>query len=455
MSIAYRIDKLIEESSFLNEVPGASVVIDKTGVILSSNGPFQRLLQLNRKQIIGKQLTQFVLFPNELLSQQDDGLHCQGQLVSQKVSPIPVNIEMKVKMERGKSYYVFSFHPEYYFQSVLRQAFASLPIGIVFVSTERMIFDLNETACSLLELDRREILYSTIRQDWCSVFPPVHQSIEQHEVIHKTAAGERDLLVTTKQLVNEQKESRGALYLLEDITDIRSLERQILYYNRLATIGQIAAGSAHEIRNPLTSVKGFLQMFQQQLHEGGHTQHDLYIELMLKEINRISRLVGEFLCLSKPRQIERKPLDLFQLIPELAPIIRSEAILHNIELVIEPLTKPVPLVLADAELLKQVLLNLSKNAIEAMGHGGELRISLDHQKEQKQLFIHLIDTGPGISAHFMKQIFKPFFTTKEKGTGLGLSICKQIMKELKGEILVDSNQHGSTFSISLPVVMGD
>jgi signal transduction histidine kinase len=225
----------------------------------------------------------------------------------------------------------------------------------------------------------------------------------------------------------------------------------VLANNRLATIGEIAAGSAHEIRNPLTSIKGFLQMLSTQPPEGQAYGQD-YIQLMLKEIDRINCLVGEFLLLSKPRQIHRQSVQPLQLLEEILPMIENEARLHNIELVIDRAKKSYPAVFVDSKLMKQVLLNLCKNAIEAMGEQGTLTLQLVLLTQRRQLQIRICDTGPGIPTAFFEQIFEPFFSTKEKGTGLGLPICKEIMNELGGEICLDSSsEKGTIFSVYIPL----
>jgi signal transduction histidine kinase len=172
---------------------------------------------------------------------------------------------------------------------------------------------------------------------------------------------------------------------------------------------------------------------------------------MLREITRISNLVGEFLLLSKPRHVNLKTVSVAKVFKDILPIIKNEAILHNVDVSIEKKVSALPMVVADGELLKQVFLNLCKNAIEAMSDGGKLTIRISKEKTENKLVVEVIDAGPGIPSHTMEKIFEPFFTTKESGTGLGLPICQQIMREIGGLIRVSSDGMGTTFSVLLPL----
>jgi nitrogen-specific signal transduction histidine kinase len=236
------------------------------------------------------------------------------------------------------------------------------------------------------------------------------------------------------------------------VSNLRSLEEQVQRSDRLAMIGQIAAGTAHEIRNPLTSIKGFLQILKNSLSEKGMDKELSYTEIMLDEINRINGLVSEFLLLSKPKDTVFYKVNISTVINEILPIIRNEAILHNVTVEYE--SKPsLPEIVADRELLKQVFLNICKNGIEAMGEGGTLTIREKVDREEGRVCVDIHDTGPGIPAFLIDKIFDPFFTTKEEGIGLGLSVCQRIIHDMGGVIRVKSKGFGTTFTISIPFAM--
>jgi signal transduction histidine kinase len=214
-------------------------------------------------------------------------------------------------------------------------------------------------------------------------------------------------------------------------------------------IGQIAAGTAHEIRNPLTSIKGFMQMLGQTFREKEMEKEQGFTQIMLAEIDRINELVSEFLLLSKPKDVIFGKVDISAVLNEILPIINNEAILHGVTVHYEN-QEQLPEVVADKELLKQVYLNLCKNGIEAMIDGGELTISEKVDEEARMIHIDFHDTGPGIPVFLIDKIFDPFFTTKASGTGLGLSVCQRIIHDIGGTIRVSCKGYGTAFTVSIP-----
>ncbi|MGB8955789.1 MAG: ATP-binding protein [Tumebacillaceae bacterium] len=265
----------------------------------------------------------------------------------------------------------------------------------------------------------------------------------------------RSLLADSYLLRGADDEAIGMVLMLKDIGNLVSLEKQVHSNEKLATVGKIAAGVAHEIRNPLTSIKGFLQMMQHELLSNGMEKEHKFTHVMLSEIERVNALVGELLLLSKPRELKMERLDLDEVLQALSPLIASEALLHDIEFEIElNSVGQLPRVYADRELIKQVMLNLIKNAIEAMvdsDRGRRMIVRIDYMVQERQIRIDVQDSGPGIPHYMMDRIFDTFFTTKEKGTGLGLPICQRLVNDIGGRIKVMSKGYGTTFSVFLPV----
>jgi signal transduction histidine kinase len=258
-----------------------------------------------------------------------------------------------------------------------------------------------------------------------------------------------ELLMDTNVLRDEQGRIAGAYVIFKDVTNLRSLEQQVQRSDRLAMIGQIAAGTAHEIRNPLTSIKGFLQILGQTFSDKEMEKERGFTQIMLSEIDRINELVSEFLLLSKPKDITYDRVGIPVVLNEILPIINNEAILHGVTVHYES-QEELPMVVADKELLKQVYLNLCKNGIEAMIDGGELTIAERVDEEAKVIQIDFHDTGPGIPVFLIDKIFDPFFTTKVSGTGLGLSVCQRIIHDIGGTIRVSCKGYGTTFTVSIP-----
>lgn len=243
----------------------------------------------------------------------------------------------------------------------------------------------------------------------------------------------------------------GAYLLFHDVTPWMMLEEQVRRSDRLKMIGQVAAGTAHEIRNPLTAIKGFVQLMKKSFDEREMTKEQEYAHIVLSELDRVQELVGEFLLLSKSKETKLSAMRLGYVMREMMPMLRNEATLHDIVLLYE--TKPdLPPVLADKEMLKQVVLNLGKNAIEAMGKGGRLLIRerLGGPAHAGFVAVEVCDSGPGIPKAALDRIFDPFYTTKENGTGLGLSICQRIVHDLGGRIAVASSEAGTVFTVLIP-----
>lgn len=220
----------------------------------------------------------------------------------------------------------------------------------------------------------------------------------------------------------------------------------------LATIGQLAAGIAHEIRNPLTTVKGFIQLIQPHLVEIGKEEYAL---IALEEIDRANEIIYEFLNAAKPQQNKKQSISVDKLIKDIVMLYESEAILRNIEFVTD-LNHYNAQLYIDIKQIKQVLVNLIKNALEAIGQNpnhdkGMIRI---HSKiKVDSLILQIEDNGIGMDNETIENLFVPFFSTKDEGTGIGLTVCKKIIEEHGGTIEVNSTPFiGTTFIIQLPIM---
>jgi signal transduction histidine kinase len=233
-----------------------------------------------------------------------------------------------------------------------------------------------------------------------------------------------------------------------------ALEEEVRRSDRLKTIGQIAAGTAHEIRNPLTAIKGFMQLLSKSLIDRDMDKEQEFVGIVLSELDRVNDLVSDFLLLSKPKEIKQVSMKIGEVLQEILPMIRNEALLYNVTVLYYPKPGLSP-ILADKELLKQVFLNLGKNAIEAMDGGGNLIIrEFSSPCEPDKIALEFRDTGPGIPADVLDKVFDPFFTTKPQGTGLGLSVCQRIVHDLRGNIEVASDRNGTQFIVWLPCFEG-
>ncbi|WP_193556193.1 ATP-binding protein [Paenibacillus ginsengarvi] len=235
----------------------------------------------------------------------------------------------------------------------------------------------------------------------------------------------------------------GIYGVAKDISDRKKAEEMLRNSDRLAVTGQLAAGLAHEIRNPLTALKGFIQLLQTSANE-----NKAYYPIMLNELERINLIVNEFLLLSKPREANFCDTDIRTVIDHVVTLLDTEAILNKVQLVMEDM-EPIPPIRCDENQMKQVFVNVLKNAIEAMPDGGEVTVRTE---SSDQFFkVKITDQGSGIPEELISRIGQPFFTTKANGTGLGLMICHNIMETHGGTFSIESKAGaGTTVEIALP-----
>lgn len=252
------------------------------------------------------------------------------------------------------------------------------------------------------------------------------------------------LEATTMPVLNEEKEVTNFVVIARDVTERKQAEERLRFTEKLLAVGELAAGVAHEIRNPLTTLKGFVQFMRE-----GH-RDDTYFTLMESELERIELITNEFLLLAKPQAYELKPLKVDVLMENVTALLVAQANLFGIELKMK-FERDLPIVMCEENLLKQVFVNLIKNAIEAMPDGGEIVIEVKRSGDES-ICILVHDQGCGIEAERISKLGEPFYSLKEKGTGLGLMVCFKIIKEHHGSIHFSSEVgKGTTVEIALPI----
>lgn len=226
----------------------------------------------------------------------------------------------------------------------------------------------------------------------------------------------------------------------------------MLQLGTLSNMGTMAAGIVHEIRNPLASLKGFLQMLR--LEWQGSDRGREYINIMLEEIEGINQIASELLCLARPSQPVREACDIGLLVRDVINLLKGQALINDIDIQYVLIPAAMPLTMADTRKLKQVILNLACNAVQAMDGKGMVRIAVSYLQDADGYVVEICDNGPGIKEELLPHIFTPFFSTKGQGGGLGLHLVERIVDEHRGSIKVTSNQgQGTTFKIWLPRLM--
>lgn len=456
---------------FMHQLPTAVLLVNQTGTIVEVNEQLLRVTGYPRDQLVNQPVQTILPYHGSMEQLYEELLYREAESESHvevewrdkqgKCGKTPVMILVQQTEQPLYLIHLFQLAKENDYalsQRVVAKLAHDTSLGLFVLDAQAHIVEASQAACKLLGMDRMQVINKHVDQVFAGI-------PEQHRLIKKemlegvklyniarswTNDNQRyELIVDAHTLQNESGKTVGAFVLFKDISNLRSFEQKIERNERLAMIGQIAAGTAHEIRNPLTSIKGFLQMFLQSFSESGMIREKTYTEIMLTEINRINSLVSEFLLLSKPRDVQYSMVDLNTVFEEILPIVESQALLYGIDVKFTSRGK-LPLVIGDTELLKQVFINVCKNGIEAMGEQGTLQISHHIDQDGDRMSIDIHDTGPGIPLYIIDKIFDPFFTTKEEGTGLGLSVCQKIIHDIGGQIRVSSKGYGTTFHIMLP-----
>lgn len=249
----------------------------------------------------------------------------------------------------------------------------------------------------------------------------------------------------------EEKESlllEEAINTMEDIFERTKLQQELQRAEKMNAIGQLAASVAHEIRNPMTVVKGFLQIF---LSKDMSEEDHMYLKLMIEELNRAETIINDYLSLAKPDVGKLEIIDGSEMTEQVMDLMSSYAMMSkNISLHTE--IRDQVKIRGNKSELKQVLINILKNGIEAMGDGGKLSMTLGKQGDFGVFIIK--DTGIGMTAEELSRLGTAFYSLKERGTGMGLMVCYQIVERMKGQIKVSSKKgEGTIFEIMVPLLM--
>lgn len=359
------------------------------------------------------------------------------------------------------------------FQEVIVQ---SMPSGLITTDMTGRITSFNRSATEITGFESKEVLgkiwweqfsWGDIQNHYRDFAIAGTTQRFEGEIINKR--GERSLLgVTISALRSEQGKQIGIIGTFQDLTQIRNLEEAIQKKERLATIGEMAAGMAHEIRNPLASLSGSIQVLNKELRLDD--EEKTLLRIAVKETERLNTIITQFLLYAKPLPPQRKRVNLHTLLSETVKLIKNNPEYNErINVMLANSTAPL-MILIDPDQINQVFWNLAINAFQAMPRGGTLSISAQRFSSKKakaiyvpeeagtgnpadlnQVEIIFKDTGEGIQKENFNKIFYPFFTTKNSGSGLGLSIVQRVIEEHLGKIEVQSQPGGTSFHIFLPL----
>lgn len=356
-----------------------------------------------------------------------------------------------------------------------RNIVQSLDSGLLTTDLEGKINFLNRTAEKILRRKEEGLRNQSIYD----LFPKMNEVMEevrkkslqeppQYQRYETTLIDEKGhkiyLGFSISPLTDPDGNIIGYTLIFQDITRFKEMEEQMKRFDRMAAIGSLAAGLAHEIRNPLASLSGSIQMLKSELSLDESQSH--LMEIILRESERLNALITDFLLFAHPPQTRPQPVEIDRILEETLELFSHSPSFHEGIRLIRSYPDQIGPVVVDPDQIRQVLWNLLINASQSLSNGGEIRVRLEKgnpslwrealpffssKESNPWVKISIEDTGTGIPPEEKEKIFEPFYTTKENGTGLGLAIVHKIVENHKGLIKVESEMgKGSTFTVFLP-----
>src|ERR1039458_4409776 len=323
----------------------------------------------------------------------------------------------------------------------------SIGSGLITTGLDGRITLVNSAAQKLLERTPDQLLGKPVTQLFLDTLP--HGESQTHAEVRFDTAGtfRKTARVRVAALNVPERGALGYVYALDDLTEIRRLEREVRIQDRLAAVGRLAAAIAHEIRNPLTSIAGSVSMLSgiPEMSE----EHRRLLDIVTRESQRLNGIITDFLAYSRGKQYHFDKADLVRLLEDTLTLMRHRMTAENTGIAIESrFAVPEAWVLADGDRIKQVFWNIGENAVRAMRDGGTLKVSIERMEDDWQ--VSFADTGTGMTPQQTEKIFEPFQSNFEGGTGLGLAVVYQIVQAHEGKVWARSKQgQGTTFVLRL------
>ncbi|HDZ75838.1 MAG TPA: PAS domain S-box protein, partial [Desulfobacteraceae bacterium] len=321
-----------------------------------------------------------------------------------------------------------------------RNVIESMPAGLITIDRQGRIVSCNHKAREILGRESAElegmVLARLGRETGCDLAGLLDGEKDfLDRSLECVLPGGRSipLKVSAAALLNRDGERVGTVLTMRDMREIRDMEEQLERSRRLAALGRMAAAIAHEIRNPLGTLRGFAQYFRQQAENSATDRENA--DLMVSEVDRLNRTVSGLLQFARPREPEMRQVALGRLLEKAGRLMGDDFADHGIDFRLEPPEEEI-IFKADPDLMIQVLINLLQNALHATGAGG--RVELSGWAEPDTIVITVHDSGRGISQEVRSRMFDPFYTTQKEGSGLGLAVVHQVIEQHHGSIMVDS-----------------
>ncbi|WP_391558364.1 ATP-binding protein [Robertmurraya sp.] len=335
-----------------------------------------------------------------------------------------------------------------------RKIFEGSLDGMLLWDENQRIIDVNPAGEKYLKATKYEVVGKTMRDLLINCHFPDDElnEVMKNLMIEGHATGTLTLTTRSGKTLHYEYSTKQnvvsnlSLTTFRDVTEKLEMEANLHKSDTLSVIGQLAAGVAHEIRNPMTALKGFIQL----LEDSSEGKHSMYFDVISTELNRIDAIINEFLILAKPQAIKFVEHSITQIMSETVNLLSAQAVLYNVQFLLH-YDDDLPTLICEPNQLKKVFINMIKNGIEVMPSGGFITISMN-QTTDNRIHISIKDEGYGIPEEKLKKLGQPFYTTKERGTGLGLMVSYRIIEEHEGTIKVESEVgKGTVFHVYLPV----
>jgi two-component system sensor histidine kinase HydH len=334
-----------------------------------------------------------------------------------------------------------------------------LPVGLIATDRSGRVTFFNSAAEKITNISKHVIQNTTpdelLPEGLCGVQKQLDQGeiVTEHEMECNFTSNEViPVSISAARIANEKGEFLGQVLIIRDLSEIRRLQNEVRRQEKLAAMGGLAAGVAHEVRNPLSSIKALATFFASQFDDGSESHEAARV--MIQEVERLNRVITELLEFSRPSDLKRQATDIGMLLSRSVQLIQQDAADRNVDINVN-IEDDICQAWIDPDRLSQSLLNLYLNAIQAMESGGKLKVNTT-MSDTHNLKIVVSDTGKGILPEQTNKIFDPYYTTKSTGTGLGLAIVQKIIEAHGGRIDVKSViEQGTSFFINIPCRPGD
>ncbi|MGG4494395.1 PAS domain-containing sensor histidine kinase [Brevibacillus reuszeri] len=427
--------------AFLQQLPDPVAIMDIEGNLVRMNQSFSKLVGCENEKLISRS------FPSEpgemfdltpLLNEEKNVIGMVWRLRSVEKQPVEHNID-----EAHANFRLIT-------ENMTDMVFVYGPNGTPKYISASLAMLLGYTADEIMQMEERSKLLhpedlERVQKVYLNSWTKESVTTTTYRMLHREG---RWIHVESryKPIRDHDGKVESIMILSRDVTELMLAKELLRQSDKLSALGQLAAGIAHEIRNPLTSLRGFVQLLQSSLDNN----QKRYCEIMLSELDRINFIVSELLVLAKPQGVKFQQKDLAKIVEDVLSFLDSQANLNNIQ-IHTSIHSQLPLISCEENQLKQVFLNICKNAIEAMPEGGEIYVQVA-QDSESEVSVRIRDTGCGIESAHIPRVGEPFYTTKENGTGLGLMISSRILEDHGGSIHIESQrQQGTTVSVLLPI----